>query len=81
MATFYSEHLKAATEKYEKKIQAVPEAAADLKPKDLKIEEKPDLKICLLTMTTFYMMATWKKEDKKFILELTEKTDFLTLVT
>ena len=70
MSAFYKEGLKAPKEKSEKKTELVLEASADLRPKDLKIDNEPD------NGDTLIEDDNLKEKDKKLILDLIDKTDF-----
>lgn len=74
---FYKEGLKAPKEKSEKKTELVLEASADLRPKDLKIDNEPDNGDTLIDDDNFFLEDdNLKEKDKKLILDLIDKTDF-----
>ena len=77
MSAFYKEGLKAPKEKSEKKTELVLEASADLRPKDLKIDNEPDNGDTLIDDDNFFLEDdNLKEKDKKLILDLIDKTDF-----
>ena len=77
MLAFYKEGLKAPKEKSEKKTELVLEASADLRPKDLKIDNEPDNGDTLIDDDNFFLEDdNLKEKDKKLILDLIDKTDF-----
>ena len=77
MSAFYKEGLKAPKEKSEKKTELVLEASADLRPKDLKIDNEPDNGDTLIDDDNFFLEDdNLKEKDKKLILGLIDKTDF-----
>lgn len=76
MSAFYKEGLKAPKEEFEKKTELVLEATADLRPKDLKIGNKPDNEDMLIDDDNFFLEDNLKEKDKKLILDLIDKTDF-----
>ena len=77
MSAFYKEGLKAPKAKSEKKTELVLEASADLRPKDLKIDNEPDNGDTLIDDDNFFLEDdNLKEKDKKLILDLIDKTDF-----
>lgn len=77
MSAFYKEGLKAPKEKSEKKTELVLEASADLRPKDLKIDNEPDNGDTLIDDDNFFLEDdNLKEKDKKLVLDLIDKTDF-----
>ena len=53
------------------------EAVADLKPRDFKIDNKPDIEDLFIDYDDLFLENdNLKEEYKKFILELINKTDF-----
>lgn len=77
MSAFYKEGLKAPKEKSEKKTELVLEASADLRPKDLKIDNEPDNGDTLIDDDNFFLEDdNLKEKDKKLILDLIDNTDF-----
>ena len=64
LLAFYKEGLKAPKEKFKKKTELVLEAIADLRFKNLKIENEPDNEDMLIDDDNFFLEDDKKREYK-----------------
>ena len=70
--------LKAARENNQKKLYDVLKSTTSIKPKNVKIDEKPDLEDLLIDENDIFVfdMEDMNNENKILIFDLLEKTDF-----
>ena len=73
---FYEVDLKAARDNNQKKFYDVLKSATNIKPKNVKIDEKPDLEDLLIDENDIFVMEDMNDENKILIFDLLEKTDF-----
>ena len=75
---FYEVDLKAARDNNQKKFYDVLKSATNIKPKNVKIDEKPDLEDLLIDENdiSVFDMEDMNDENKILIFDLLEKTDF-----
>ena len=75
---FYEVDLKAARENSQKKLYDVLKSTISIKPKNVKIDEKPDLEDLLIDENDIFVfdMEDMNNENKILIFDLLEKTDF-----
>ena len=76
MVAYYAEVLKAARENDKNKIEKVLSTAGDKKPKDLKIDDKPDIKEMFIDDSILSIDKNIGEDEKEFIHDLINATDF-----
>ena len=73
-ATYYAEDLKASRENDKNEIQKV--LSADEKPKDLKIDDKPNMEDILIDDNFLSIDEDIGEDEKEFMHDLINRTDF-----
>ena len=76
MVAYYAEVLKAARENDKNKIEKVLSTAGDKKPKDLKIDDKPDIKEMFIDDSILSIDKNIGEDKIECIHDLINTTDF-----